>query len=165
MPMSAPTLDSSLWHAVQMHVLAYANERTYIGGTMGMNGPVSGVFPHMIHPITWCRYHRQYNTGPISWVTGLGTNPTLYTDVNFRAHIRGGVMCAAKAIACDCTATLQEAWQKVQLVSDPVVSEPMVMDIAKDGRIWCAMLCCTAMCCAVLRRALLCCRLLQIAPV
>jgi cytochrome c len=120
-----------------MHVLAYANERTYIGGTMH-DITNHGGYPHHLHPISWCRYQRQFAAGGITWFTGLGNTQEIYSDFNFRSHILGGVLCAARAVRCDCTATLAEAWQKVLLVSDLI--EPMVMDIAKDGKIWCAVL-------------------------
>jgi cytochrome c len=103
---------------------------------MTKRNTTGGVYPNFVHPMAWCRYHRQLApAGPISWFTALGSTPSMYNNPGFQQHLRGGILCAAKAQACDCTATLKEAWQKVQLANDLV--EPMAMTIANDGRIWC----------------------------
>jgi len=59
-----------------VHVLAALDEKSYTGGTMGPD-----------HPITWCQ---DYDGGR-SWYTGLGHRPELYRDPTFLAHLEKGL--------------------------------------------------------------------------
>lgn len=63
-----------------VHVLATVDEATYQGGTMGAP-----------HPIAW--YHGF--EGGRSWYTGMGHTTESYTEPDFLAHLRGGVLWAA----------------------------------------------------------------------
>ena len=48
------------------HVIATVDEKTYVGGTMGVTAPPAE------HPIVWCKDYQ----GGRSFYTGLGTRPT-----------------------------------------------------------------------------------------
>lgn len=63
-----------------VRVIATVDERTYHGGTMGED-----------HPITWCHAI----DGGRSWYTGLGHAPALYEDSNFLAQLKRGLRYAA----------------------------------------------------------------------
>ena len=64
----------------QVSVVATIDERTYEGGTMGAD-----------HPVTWCHAFE----GGRSWYTGLGHDGAVYEDTNFRAQLRRGLRYAA----------------------------------------------------------------------
>jgi uncharacterized protein len=64
----------------QVRVAATIDERTYEGGTMTAD-----------HPITWCHAF----DGGRSWYTGLGHDPAVYDDANFLAQLRRGLRYAA----------------------------------------------------------------------
>ncbi len=70
-------------------VLLDIDESTYDGGTMGTD-----------HPIAW--FH-EFDGGRV-WYTGLGHLGQTFEDVDFRAHLLGGIMWAATAgedgVAC-----------------------------------------------------------------
>jgi uncharacterized protein len=64
----------------QVRVAATIDERTYEGGTMSAD-----------HPITWCHAFE----GGRSWYTGLGHDAAVYEDTNFLAQLRRGLRYAA----------------------------------------------------------------------
>jgi type 1 glutamine amidotransferase len=64
----------------QVRVAATIDERTYEGGTMAAD-----------HPITWCHAF----DGGRSWYTGLGHDTAVYEDTNFLAQLRRGLRYAA----------------------------------------------------------------------
>ncbi|HEY1140292.1 MAG TPA: ThuA domain-containing protein [Lysobacter sp.] len=64
----------------QVRVAATIDERTYEGGTMAAD-----------HPITWCHAF----DGGRSWYTGLGHDAAVYEDTNFLAQLRRGLRYAA----------------------------------------------------------------------
>ena len=64
----------------QVRVAATIDERTYEGGTMAAD-----------HPITWCHAF----DGGRSWYTALGHDPAVYDDTNFLAQLRRGLRYAA----------------------------------------------------------------------
>jgi uncharacterized protein len=63
-----------------VRVAATIDERTYEGGTMAGD-----------HPITWCHAV----DGGRSWYTGLGHDPAVYDDTDFLAQLRRGLRYAA----------------------------------------------------------------------
>jgi type 1 glutamine amidotransferase len=71
-----------------VRVLATLDERTYQGGTMGAD-----------HPITWCRDL----DGGRAWYTGLGHNKAMYTEPTFRALLSAGIRYAAEIDRVTCT--------------------------------------------------------------
>ncbi|MFD9740037.1 ThuA domain-containing protein [Umezawaea sp. NPDC059074] len=101
------------------HVLASLDEKTYSGGTMGSD-----------HPISWCR---DYDGGR-SWYTGLGHTIESYSDPQFLSHLLGGLRTAAGVEAADCSADLDSGFEKVTL--DDNTSNPMMLEVAADGRVY-----------------------------
>ncbi len=74
----------------KVKVLATLDESSYTGGTMGPD-----------HPIVWCQEYQ----GGRSWYTGLGHTAASYDEVDFRAHLAGGIRYAAGDTRDSCTAT------------------------------------------------------------
>ncbi|MBP2325019.1 PKD repeat protein/glucose/arabinose dehydrogenase [Kibdelosporangium banguiense] len=103
----------------KVHVLAELDEKSYTGGTMGSD-----------HPITWCQ---DYDGGR-SWYTGLGHTKESYTEPNFLHQLLGGIQTAAGVIPADCSASQDKSFEKVTL--DDNTSNPMMLDIAPDGRVF-----------------------------
>jgi len=64
-----------------VRVLAFLDESTYSGGTMGAR-----------HPIAWCRRFQ----GGRSWYTAMGHTAESYAEPRFRAHLLGGIRWAAR---------------------------------------------------------------------
>ncbi|MEV1288799.1 ThuA domain-containing protein [Micromonospora sp. NPDC049679] len=100
------------------HVLATVSEKSYPGGTMGFD-----------HPVTWCRDYQ----GGRSWYTGLGHSSGTYANGAFRKHLLGGIQWAAGAAAGDCGATVLANYEKVVLNDQP--GEPMTLAVLPDGRV------------------------------
>ena len=71
-----------------VHVLAALDERTYTGGTMGGD-----------HPISWCRFYE----GGRSWYTALGHTRESYSEPLFLEHLLGGIQFAAGWPECATT--------------------------------------------------------------
>ncbi|MFE7393413.1 ThuA domain-containing protein [Streptomyces sp. NPDC057582] len=102
-----------------VHVLTSLNEKSYSGGTMGID-----------HPNTWCQ---DYDGGR-SWYTGLGHTKQSYTEPQFLSLLLGGIKSAAGAVKADCSASQTGSFEKVTL--DDNTSNPMMLDIAGDGRVF-----------------------------
>ncbi|WP_211590268.1 ThuA domain-containing protein [Microbispora sp. H11081] len=102
-----------------VHVLTSLDEKSYTGGTMGAD-----------HPNTWCQ---DYDGGR-SWYTGLGHQKANYSEANFLKLLLGGIKTAAGAEKADCSASQSSSFEKVTL--DDNTSNPMMMDIANDGRVF-----------------------------
>jgi cytochrome c len=102
-----------------VHVLAELDEKSYTGGTMGAD-----------HPITWCQ---DYDGGR-SWYTGLGHTKESYTEPNFLHLLLGGIQTAAGVVPADCSASQDKSFEKVTL--DDNTSNPMMLDVASDGRVF-----------------------------
>ncbi|MBP2708528.1 ThuA domain-containing protein [Microbispora sp. RL4-1S] len=102
-----------------VHVLASLDEKSYTGATMGID-----------HPTTWCQ---DYDGGR-SWYTGLGHTKESYVEANFLHLLLGGIKTAAGAVKADCSASQSDSYAKVTL--DDNTSNPMMLDIAKDGRVF-----------------------------
>ncbi|WP_432872034.1 ThuA domain-containing protein [Microbispora rosea] len=102
-----------------VHVLTSLDEKSYSGGTMGAD-----------HPNTWCQ---DYDGGR-SWYTGLGHQKENYTEANFLKLLLGGIKTAAGAEKADCSASQSSSYEKVAL--DTETSNPMMLNIAKDGRVF-----------------------------
>jgi cytochrome c len=100
------------------HVLATVDERSFTGGTMGFD-----------HPISWCQDH----VGGRSWYTGLGHSIESYRTNNFRKHLLGGIEWAAGVVEGDCGATVLGNYEKVTLNDEP--GEPMSLAVLPDGRV------------------------------
>jgi type 1 glutamine amidotransferase len=70
-----------------VHVLATLDESTYSGGTMGAD-----------HPIAWCHSFR----GGRAWYTGGGHTIESYSEPDFRRHLLGGILWAARVAKGNC---------------------------------------------------------------
>jgi len=101
------------------HVLASLDEKTYTGGTMGAD-----------HPISWCRDL----DGGRSWYTGMGHTAESFSDPLFLSHLLGGLRTAAGVDPADCAADLDSGFEKVTL--DDNTSNPMMLEVAPDGRVY-----------------------------
>ncbi|BBI31695.1 ThuA domain-containing protein [Cohnella abietis] len=105
-----------------VHVLATVDEKSYMGGKMGYD-----------HPVSWC----QEVSGGKSWYTALGHAPESYSkDPTFLEHILGGIQWAAGQAEGDCSATVytDTNYQKQELLTG--VQAPMGFDFAPDGRMF-----------------------------
>ncbi|MCO1598353.1 ThuA domain-containing protein [Micromonospora sp. RHAY321] len=100
------------------HVLATVDEKTYAGGAMGHD-----------HPVTWCKDHQ----GGRSFYTGLGHSIETYRSAKFREHLLGGIQWSAGVVEGDCGATVLGNYEKVTLNDDP--GEPMSLAVLPDGRV------------------------------
>lgn len=100
------------------HVLATVDEKSYSGGTMGFD-----------HPISWCREYQ----GGRSWYTGMGHSVDIYANKAFREHLLGGIRWALGAAPGDCGATVLANYEKVVLNDEP--GEPMSLAVLPDGRV------------------------------
>ncbi|MCO8271636.1 ThuA domain-containing protein [Actinoplanes sp. TRM 88003] len=105
----------------KVHVLASLDETSYTPGTGAMGSD---------HPTAWCR---DYDGGR-TWYTGGGHTQASYSDPQFLAHLLGGIQTAAGVVDADCGASLTSSFEKVSL--DANTSNPMELDIAKDGRVF-----------------------------
>ncbi|WP_459805221.1 ThuA domain-containing protein [Herbidospora sp. RD11066] len=102
-----------------VHVLQSMNQKSYTGSTQGID-----------HPISWCQDYE----GGRSWYTALGHTKESYTEANFTKMLLGGIRTAAGVEKADCSASLTASYEKVAL--DTNTSNPMMTDIAKDGRVF-----------------------------
>jgi cytochrome c len=105
-----------------VHVLATVDEKSYEGGSM-----------HVDHPVSWCQ---KYNGGR-SWYTGLGHDINSYTkDPSFMKHVLGGILWAADQAEGDCSAAVYKStnYQKQELITG--IQGPMGVDFAPDGRMF-----------------------------
>jgi PKD repeat protein/type 1 glutamine amidotransferase len=102
-----------------VHVLQSMDEKSYSGGTMGID-----------HPTTWCQ---DYDGGR-SWYTGLGHTKQSFTEPEFLKMLLGGIKTAAGVVKADCSASQSGSFEKVTL--DDNTSNPMMLDVAKDGRVF-----------------------------
>ncbi|WP_382303986.1 ThuA domain-containing protein [Herbiconiux sp. UC225_62] len=102
-----------------VHVLAALDEKSYTGGTMGID-----------HPTAWC----QNFDGGRSWYTGGGHTDASYSDPAFLEHLLGGIKTAAGAENADCSATQSDSYELVPLDTD--TGNPMAMDIANDSTVF-----------------------------
>ncbi|WP_187433085.1 ThuA domain-containing protein [Natronococcus pandeyae] len=108
-----------------VHVLATIDEDTYEGATM-TDGRAD-------HPIAWCQEVEEGR----SWYTAGGHTAENWEDDSFIYHIISGIMWAAGWIEGDATATVWDAYDRVELAGPDDLEEPMSMAIAPDGRIFC----------------------------
>jgi type 1 glutamine amidotransferase len=102
------------------HVLATVDEKTYTGGSMGFD-----------HPITWCK---DYNGGR-SFYTGLGGTADSYATPDLRSHLGGAIRWAAGVTDGDCGATVLANYQMDVIAAPPNVNEPIGFDVLPDGRV------------------------------
>ena len=102
------------------HVLATVDEKTYTGGSMGFD-----------HPITWCK---DYNGGR-SFYTGLGGTADSYATADLRAHLGGAIQWAAGVTDGDCGATVLANYQMDVIAAPPNVNEPIGFDVLPDDRV------------------------------
>ncbi|MBY8873762.1 ThuA domain-containing protein [Micromonospora sp. PLK6-60] len=102
------------------HVLATVDEKTYTGGTMGFD-----------HPVTWCKDYQ----GGRSFYTGLGATPESYGSADLRAHLGGAIQWSAGVTDGDCGATVLANYQMTVIGAQPNVSEPIGFDVLPDGRV------------------------------
>ncbi|GAB3125388.1 hypothetical protein GCM10027056_20720 [Glaciibacter psychrotolerans] len=102
-----------------VHVLASVDEKSYSGGTMGVD-----------HPIAWCQNY----DGGRSWYTGGGHVDENYADPQFLEHLLGGIRTASGDLAADCSATDEGSFDMVAL--DDNTSNPMMLDVAPNGDVF-----------------------------
>jgi len=102
----------------KQHVLGTVDEKSFSGGTMGFD-----------HPVTWCQDH----VGGRSFYTGLGHSIESYRNNNVRKHLLGGIEWAAGVVEGDCGATVLGNYEKVTLNDEP--GEPMSLAVLPDGRV------------------------------
>lgn len=102
-----------------VHVLATLDERTYQGGSMGFD-----------HPISWAH---EFDGGR-AWYTGLGHTRDTYSEPLFLQHLLGGIQYAAGVEPADTGATIDANYEKVVLETN--VNDPMQLDVAPDGRVF-----------------------------
>ncbi|MGY0003807.1 ThuA domain-containing protein [Micromonospora sp. I033] len=102
------------------HVLATVDEKTYAGGSMGFD-----------HPVTWCKDYQ----GGRSFYTGLGATPESYGSADLRAHLGGAIQWAAGVTDGDCGATVLANYQMTVVGAQPNVNEPIGFDVLPDGRV------------------------------
>lgn len=105
----------------KVHVLATVDEKTYSGGTVGVD-----------HPIAWCQGYK----GGRSWYTAGGHTSSSWTqEPSFTDHVLGGIKYAASGNAKrDCGATVEANIDRVTL--DDRVDQPMSLSVAPDGRVF-----------------------------
>src|SRR5690606_30075727 len=70
--------------------------------------------------------------GGRSWYTGGGHTDASFSEPAFRQHILKGLQTAAGVVAADCTATLDESFDRVEL--DTNTQNPMDLAPTPDGR-------------------------------
>ncbi|MFF3856563.1 ThuA domain-containing protein [Micromonospora sp. NPDC002575] len=102
------------------HVLATVDEKTYTGGSMGYD-----------HPVTWCKDYQ----GGRSFYTGLGATPASFRSTDLRAHLGGAIQWAAGVTDGDCGATVLANYQMTVVGAQPNVNEPIGFDVLPDGRV------------------------------
>ncbi|PZG00261.1 hypothetical protein C1I93_03090 [Micromonospora endophytica] len=102
------------------HVLATVDEKSYSGGSMGFD-----------HPITWCKDYQ----GGRSFYTGLGATPASFRGTDLRAHLGGAIQWAAGTTDGDCGATVLANYQMTVIGAQPNVNEPIGFDVLPDGRV------------------------------
>ncbi|MDD9205378.1 ThuA domain-containing protein, partial [Georgenia sp. 10Sc9-8] len=102
-----------------VHVLASLDEESYDPGGNAMGED---------HPIAWC----QDFDGGRAWYTGGGHTEASFAEPAFLEHILGGLQTAAGVVDADCTAGLDESYDKVAL--DEGTQNPMDLAPAPDGR-------------------------------
>ncbi len=100
------------------HVLLTLDESTYSGGTNGHD-----------HPIAWCR---PFDEGR-SWYTGGGHTSESYGEPHFKEHVLGGILWATGAVEGDCSATLDQSFERTILDSE--TNDPMELTVLPDGRV------------------------------
>ncbi|MEU7978727.1 ThuA domain-containing protein [Micromonospora sp. NPDC049081] len=100
------------------HVLATVDEKSFTGGTMGFD-----------HPISWCKDFQ----GGRSFYTGLGDSADTYANGAFRKHLLGAIQWSAGMVQGDCGATVKANYEKVILNDEP--GEPMTLSVLPDGRV------------------------------
>ncbi|SFB27002.1 Protein of unknown function [Amycolatopsis marina] len=103
------------------HVLVTADESTYNPGGDAMGAD---------HPISWCR---EVGTARV-WATAMGHPQGAYSEPLFVEHLLGGVRTAAGVEEADCSATVDNAFEKVALDSN--TKAPTALDITPDGRVF-----------------------------
>ncbi|PRX47279.1 uncharacterized protein DUF1349 [Prauserella shujinwangii] len=104
-----------------VHVLVNADESTYNPGPDAMGAD---------HPISWCRDVGQARV----WATAMGHPTAAYSEELFVQHVLGGVRTAAGAVEADCSATVDDAFEKVALDSN--TQAPTALTVAPDGRVF-----------------------------
>jgi PKD repeat protein/type 1 glutamine amidotransferase len=105
------------------HVLATVDEKTYTGGTMGAD-----------HPVSWC----QDFDGGRAFYTAAGHTAASYAEDNFRKHLAGAIKWAAgrsDPVYSDCGATVLANYKQVKISGPPNLNEPIGFDQLPDGRV------------------------------
>src|SRR5918993_525589 len=102
-----------------VHVLMSLDEKSYTGGTMGVD-----------HPIAWCQNY----DGGRAWYTGGGHTDASFTEPKFLEHLLGGIRTAAGAENGDCNVTQSDSYELVTL--DDNTGNPMALDVAPDSTVF-----------------------------
>ncbi len=105
------------------HVLATVDEKTYAGGTMGID-----------HPVAWCKDYQ----GGRSFYTAVGHTRNGYKSDTLRRHLAGAVEWTAgesDPVYSDCGATVLANYEQVKVTAPPNINEPIGFDQLPDGRL------------------------------
>ena len=105
------------------HVLATVDEKTYTGGTMGAD-----------HPVSWC----QDLDGGRSFYIAAGHTASSFSDSNLERHLEGAIKWAAgrsDPVYSDCGATVLANYKQVKISAPPNLNEPIGFDQLPDGRV------------------------------
>lgn len=98
------------------HVLVTLDETTYSGGSMGAD-----------HPIAWCS---TIDAGR-SWYTGGGHRSEAYDELDFEAHIEGGIRWAGHEADGDALGLRPQAYS-LQTIG-PAYTQPLALECLHDG--------------------------------
>ncbi|MBP2319893.1 glucose/arabinose dehydrogenase/PKD repeat protein/type 1 glutamine amidotransferase [Kibdelosporangium banguiense] len=105
----------------KVHTLAQIKLRD---GIEGLNQGVD-------HPVTWCQNY----DGGRSWYTTIGHGIPRYSDPAYLKHILGGIEWSAGAKQGDCSATKDNMFQKVPLITEGL-ADPFELAVAPDRRVF-----------------------------
>ena len=103
----------------RVHVLASLDEKSFHGGTMGVD-----------HPVAWCR---RVGQGRL-WYTALGHTEASYSEPNFLRHLLGGIQIAAGVKPADFTPNEDPLFKKTAF--DRSARDPMDMELGPDGALY-----------------------------
>lgn len=98
-----------------VHVLASLNERSYEGGSMGYD-----------HPLSWCHHM----DGGRSWYTAMGHTSESYTERDFVEHVYKGLLWAAGKDSSDASATVYSTYAKTVLAEN--LDQPVQLEALSD---------------------------------
>ncbi|SMD26139.1 ThuA domain-containing protein [Kibdelosporangium aridum] len=92
---------------------------------------ITGLDQGIDHPITWCQNY----DGGRSWYSMLGHGAPRFSDPVYLQHLLGGLEWAAGAKQGDCSATKDNMFQKIPLVTQGL-ADPFELAVAPDRRVF-----------------------------